>query len=103
MRHSWSMNIASLDLAPYWMPFTHNRYFKQRPKLIASAEGAYFTLTDGRRVFDCLSGLWCTPLGHSHARIVGAIQRQVSQLDYSPAFQMSHAGAFELDAEAACY
>jgi beta-alanine--pyruvate transaminase len=91
------MNAATpLDLTSYWMPFTHNRYFKQRPKLVQSGAGAYLTLTDGRRVFDCLSGLWCTPLGHSHPEIVDAIQRQVATLDYTPGFQLSHPGAFEL-------
>jgi beta-alanine--pyruvate transaminase len=93
--------ITPLDLAPYWMPFTHNRYFKQRPKLVASGAGAYLTLTDGRKVFDCLSGLWCTPLGHSHPEIVAAIQRQLATLDYAPGFQMSHPGAFELAARIA--
>jgi beta-alanine--pyruvate transaminase len=92
------MNAATPDLTSYWMPFTGNRYFKQRPKLIASGEGAHLTLTDGRRVFDCLSGLWCTPLGHCHPEIVAAVQRQVATLDYSPAFQLSHPGAFELAA-----
>ena len=96
------MNATTpLDLAPYWMPFTHNRYFKQQPKLVASGAGAYLTLTDGRKVFDCLSGLWCTPLGHSHPEIVAAIQRQVATLDYSPGFQVSHPGAFELAARIA--
>ena len=91
------MNAATpLDLAPYWMPFTHNRYFKQRPKLVARGQGAYLTLTDGRRVFDCLSGLWCTPLGHSHPHIVAAVQHQLATLDYAPGFQLSHPGAFEL-------
>jgi beta-alanine--pyruvate transaminase len=88
--------VTPLDLTSYWMPFTHNRYFKQRPKLAASGAGAYLTLTDGRRVFDCLSGLWCTPLGHSHPEIVAAIQRQVATLDYAPGFHLSHPGAFEL-------
>jgi beta-alanine--pyruvate transaminase len=91
------MNAATpLDLTSYWMPFTHNRYFKQRPKLVTSGAGAYLTLADGRRVFDCLSGLWCTPLGHSHPEIVAAIQHQVATLDYTPGFQLSHPGAFEL-------
>jgi beta-alanine--pyruvate transaminase len=53
-------------------------------------------LADGRRVFDCLSGLWCSPLGHAHPAIVAAIQRQVETLDYSPAFQVGHAPAFTL-------
>ena len=77
------MNTSG-DLAPHaalqswWMPFTHNRYFKAHPHLIAERAGAYYTLTDGRRVFDCLSGLWCTPLGHAHPEIVQAVQRRCS-------------------------
>jgi beta-alanine--pyruvate transaminase len=91
------MNAATeLDLQSYWMPFTHNRYFKQRPKLVASASGAYLTLTDGRRVFDCLSGLWCTPMGHCEPSIVAALEIQLAKLDFAPGFQVSHAGAFEL-------
>jgi beta-alanine--pyruvate transaminase len=83
-------------LRAFWMPFTHNRHFKSAPKMLASAKGSYYTLKDGRRLFDCLSGLWCTPLGHSHPRIVEAIQRQVTTLDYAPAFQLGHEGAFRL-------
>jgi len=78
------------------MPFTHNRYFKAAPRLIAAAKGTYFTLTDGRRVFDCLSGLWCSPLGHSHPRIVEAVKTQLDTLDYAPGFQMGHEPAFRL-------
>jgi beta-alanine--pyruvate transaminase len=78
------------------MPFTHNRYFQNHPRLISSARGAYYQMTDGRRLFDCLSGLWCSPLGHSHPTIVAAIQRQIEQLDYSPSFQIGHPDAFTL-------
>ena len=71
----------------YWLPFTPNRYFHDHPKILASAKGAWYTTDDGRRLFDCLSGLWCTPLGHGHPKIVEAITRQAQTLDYSPAFQ----------------
>jgi len=84
------------ELRAWWMPFTHNRMFKAAPRLIASAKGCYFTLADGRRVFDCLSGLWCSPLGHSHPRVVEAVKRQVETLDYAPSFQMGHEPAFHL-------
>jgi len=83
-------------LRSWWMPFTHNRYFKAKPRLIEKGEGAYYTLTDGRRVFDGLSGLWCCPLGHSPASVVEAVQRQVATLDFSPSFQMGHPAAFRL-------
>ena len=58
---------TDLNLDPYWMPFTHNRYFKQQhplDRLLVGAEGAYYTTVDGQRLFDCLSGLWCSGLGH---------------------------------------
>jgi beta-alanine--pyruvate transaminase len=92
---------VSDPLQSWWMPFTHNRYFKSRPRLIESAAGAYYTLSNQRRVFDCLSGLWCSPLGHSHPAVVRAVQQQVAHLDYSPGFQMGHAPAFELAARIA--
>ncbi|MGA2860896.1 MAG: aspartate aminotransferase family protein [Steroidobacteraceae bacterium] len=83
------------------MPFTHNRRFKAKPRLIESAAGAYYTLTDKGRVFDCLSGLWCTPLGHAHPGIVRAVSEQVQRLDYSPGFQLGHKPAFQLAARIA--
>ncbi len=77
-------------LQRYWLPFTANRYFKSHPKLLASAKGAYYTLDDGRRVFDCLSGLWCCPLGHGNPHIAEALKRQAETLDYATAFQVSN-------------
>ena len=83
-------------LRAWWMPFTHNRHFKAKPRLIVAGQGAYYTLADGRRVFDGLSGLWCSPLGHSPARVVEAVQKQVATLDFAPSFQMGHTAAFTL-------
>jgi beta-alanine--pyruvate transaminase len=87
---------AADGLQSYWMPFTPNRYFKSHPRMLARAEGAYYTTVDGRRLFDCLSGMWCSPLGHAHPAIVEAISTQVRELDYSPAFQFGHPKIFEL-------
>jgi beta-alanine--pyruvate transaminase len=83
-------------LRSWWMPFTHNRHFKAHPRLIERGAGAYYTLVDGRRVFDGLSGLWCCPLGHSPAAVVEAIREQAGILDFSPSFQMGHPGAFRV-------
>ena len=84
------------NLEPYWMPFTSNRFFKANPLLMASAEGMYFTTTDGKKVLDGIAGLWCCNAGHCHPKIVAAIQSQVATLDYATAFQMGHPGVFEL-------
>jgi beta-alanine--pyruvate transaminase len=83
-------------LEAHWMPFTGNRNFKADPRMIVEAKGAYFTDGDGRKVFDGLSGLWCTGLGHGRPEIVEAVTRQIAKLDYAPAFQFGHPAAFEL-------
>ncbi|WP_334135538.1 aspartate aminotransferase family protein [Tepidimonas sp.] len=83
-------------MAAHWMPFTGNRQFKADPRFIVAAEGAYLIDAEGRRVFDGLSGLWCTGLGHGRREIVEAVSRQVATLDYSPAFQFGHPLSFEL-------
>src|SRR6266568_2373323 len=66
---------STIKTEAYWMPFTHNRYLKKNPKsrILARAEGAYYTTVEGRRLFDCLSGLWCCPLGHGHPKIAEAV------------------------------
>ena len=83
-------------LDAHWMPFTANRQFKADPRMIVSGKGAYYTDAEGRKIFDGLSGLWCTGLGHGRTEIVEAVSRQVAQLDYAPAFQFGHPKSFEL-------
>jgi len=78
------------------MPFTANREFKANPRIIVSAEGAYFTDDRGRKIFDGLSGLWTCGAGHCRPEIVEAVSAQIAQLDYSPAFQFGHPKSFEL-------
>ena len=79
-----------------WLPYTPNRYFRDNPKLLQSAQGAYYTMSDGRRLFDCLSGLWCCPLGHAQPKIVEALTRQAKSLDYATAFQFSNPSTLAL-------
>jgi len=91
--------LARTDAAwldAHWMPFTGNRQFKQSPRMFVAAEGAYYTDGAGKQVFDGLSGLWCTGLGHARKEIVDAVQRQVATLDYAPAFQFGHPQSFAL-------
>jgi beta-alanine--pyruvate transaminase len=91
----------SAEFQSWWMPFTHNRMFKKQPRLIVRGQGAYYTLAGGRVVFDGISGLWCSPLGHSQPHVVEAVRRQVGELDFSPSFQMGHPEAFRLAARIA--
>ena len=88
--------MCAVAVDAYWMPFTANRAFKKEPRIIAGAEGHYYTAADGRRLYDLFSGLWTTGLGHCHPKIVEAVQQQVATLDYAMGFQASNNRAFEL-------
>jgi beta-alanine--pyruvate transaminase len=87
---------APLNLDAYWMPFTANRQFKANPRMFVGAKDMHYTTDDGRTVLDGTGGLWCVNAGHGRPEIAEAVQQQVLQLDYAPAFQMGHPGAFEL-------
>ena len=84
------------DLEAYWMPYTGNRHFKNDPRLVVGASGTELIDADGRRIFDGLSGLWCTPYGHGRQEIADAVANQLTTLDYAPPFQFGHPLAFEL-------
>jgi beta-alanine--pyruvate transaminase len=91
-----AVRLAPEALEAYWMPFTANRQFKSKPRLMAKAEGMYYTTQEGNQILDGFAGLWCCNAGHCRKPIVEAIQRQAATMDYAPAFQMGHAAAFEL-------
>jgi beta-alanine--pyruvate transaminase len=83
----------------FWMPFTANRQFKSAPRLLAGAEGMYYTDIDGKKVMDGTAGLWCVNAGHGRKRITDAVERQLRTLDFAPTFQMGHPVAFDFAAK----
>ncbi|MBB3948143.1 beta-alanine--pyruvate transaminase [Rhizobium skierniewicense] len=93
MDHSSKSNMPNLE--NFWMPFTANRQFKAAPRLLASAQGMYYTDIDGNSILDGTAGLWCVNAGHGRRRITQAVERQLSTMDFAPTFQMGHPIAFE--------
>jgi beta-alanine--pyruvate transaminase len=79
-----------------WMPFTANKAFKSRPRLLVSAKDMHYQSDDGRQILDGTAGLWCVNAGHCRAPIVEAISRAAATLDFAPGFQMGHPGSFQL-------
>ena len=67
--------VVPNDLEPYWMPFTANRAFKKRPRIVVGAKDMHYIASDGRKLLDGAAGLWCTNAGHNREPIVAAIQR----------------------------
>ena len=90
------MTLSRDELEAHWMPFTGNRQFKDNPRLLQKADGVYYYDTEGRQIFDGLSGLWTCGAGHNRREIVEAVSRQVAELDYSPGFQYGHPLSFQL-------
>ncbi|MGE7371388.1 aspartate aminotransferase family protein [Neorhizobium sp. NPDC001467] len=88
-------NSNSVNLENFWMPFTANRQFKAAPRLLAAADGMYYTDIDGKRVLDGTAGLWCCNAGHGRRKISQAVERQLATLDFAPTFQMGHPIAFD--------
>jgi beta-alanine--pyruvate transaminase len=87
---------ADGDLDAFWMPFTANRQFKANPRLLERAQGMYYWTADGREILDGVAGLWCVNAGHGRREITEAVTKQLSTMEYAPAFQMGHPIAFEL-------
>src|SRR5687767_2844670 len=87
--------VAATDYQPFWMPFTANRSFKQAPRMLARADGMYYTTVEGQQILDGTAGLWCVNAGHGRREIAAAVAKQLSEMDYAPCFQMGHPIAFE--------
>jgi beta-alanine--pyruvate transaminase len=80
----------------FWMPFTANKQFKAKPRILVSADGMYYQSDDNRKILDGTAGLWCCNAGHGRKTITDAVHQQISQLDFAPTFQMGHPLPFKL-------
>jgi beta-alanine--pyruvate transaminase len=88
--------VPNTELEAFWMPFTSNRQFKSKPRLLAKASGMHYWTPDGRQILDAVAGLWCVNAGHGRREITEAVSSQLETMDYAPPFQMGHPAAFEL-------
>ncbi len=89
-------SLSRGDLEAYWMPFTANRQFKSKPRILAKASGMHYWTPEGRQILDAVAGLWCVNAGHGRKEISQAVAAQLETMDYAPPFQMGHPPAFAL-------
>jgi len=87
--------LSRADLEAFWMPFTANKQFKDKPRLLDRAEGMYYWTVDGRKILDGFAGMWCVNAGHGRKEIADAVHKQLSTMEYAPPFQMGHPIVFE--------
>ena len=90
------MDMKVENLERHWLPFTNNREFKREPRLFVRASGMHYYTPNGRKVLDGSAGLFTSAAGHCRPEIAAAVAKQLETLDFTPSFQRSHPGAFEL-------
>jgi len=94
------MNYAEMrerDIEYLWHPYTEITSFEQSSfPIVESAQGCRLHEIDGRVLLDGISSWWCVNLGHSHPRLVQAIQVQAAKLQHTLLGGMSHPPAIRL-------
>ena len=63
--------------------------------VVAQADGAWITDTDGNRYLDGMSGLWCVNVGYGREELARAAYEQLKELPYYPLLK-SHLPAIRL-------
>lgn len=87
-----------LDAAHYLHPFTDYKALAAKgARVITRAEGVYLYDSDGWRILDGMSGLWCVAMGYGRKDLAEAAYRQMLELPYySSFFQCANPPAIEL-------
>ena len=90
--------LRRLDQAHHLHPFTDLQdYSEHGGRIMSKAEHIYIYDSDGHRMLDGMSGLWCCNLGYSQNAIIEAVYAQMQQLPfYNNFFQCSNQPAVEL-------
>jgi putrescine aminotransferase len=87
-----------LDSAHYLHPFTdHKSLAAKGARIITRAEGCYIYTSDGDKILDGMSGLWCVALGYGRRELSDAAYKQLRELPYyNSFFQSTTTPAIEL-------
>ena len=91
-------HLQQLDQAHHLHPFTDLQAYSQHGgRIISKAEHVYIYDSDGNRMLDGMSGLWCCNLGYSQKSISDAVYAQLQELPfYNNFFNCSNQPAVEL-------
>ncbi len=82
-----TLELQRLDAAHYLHPFTdHGALRGSGPRIMVRGEGIYLWDSEGRRVIDGMSGLWCVNVGYGRAGITDAVAQQMQQLPFYNSF-----------------
>ena len=79
--------LQKADSAHYLHPFTdHADLAKTGARIIERAEGVYVWDTEGHKILDGMSGLWCVNMGYGQQSLVDAASKQMTILPFYNSF-----------------
>jgi putrescine aminotransferase len=79
-----------LDSAHYLHPFTDHKQLAARgARIVTRAEGVYIYTSEGDKILDGMSGLWCVALGYGRKELSDAAYKQLQELPYYNSFFQS--------------
>ena len=86
------------DAAHYLHPFTDFKSLASKgSRVIVSADNIYLRDSDGHKILDAMSGLWCVNVGYGRRELIDAATKQMSELPfYNSFFQTATPPAIEL-------
>ncbi len=101
--HLPTKELQALDAAHHMHPFSANNALGAiGARIITSAKGVWLTDSEGERIIDGMSGLWCVNIGYGREELAEVAARQMKELCYyNLFFQTSHAPAIALAARLA--
>ena len=79
--------IQQMDSAHYLHPFTDHNALKARgARVMVRGEGIYLWDSEGKKILDGMSGLWCVNVGYGRTSISEAVYRQMETLPFYNSF-----------------
>lgn len=93
--------IQALDSAHFIHPFTdHGDLATRGARVITRAEGIYIWDSEGHKILDAMSGLWCVNVGYGRQELADAAYQQLMTLPYyNSFFQTTNVPATQLAAK----
>ncbi len=101
--HMPTADLQALDAAHHMHPFTDGADLeKTGARIITGADGVTLTDSEGNKILDAMSGLWCVNIGYGRHELADAAARQMKELPYyNTFFQTTHVPAIALSAKLA--
>ena len=82
-----TQHIQAMDSAHFLHPFTDFKDLNSRgARVITEAKDIYVWDSEGRRMLDAMSGLWCVNVGYGRKELADAAHTQMMQLPYYNSF-----------------